>query len=109
MSTKSLAWGMFGPWHRRDRTTATVAGRVTARISSRAGRPAAAARMDKRLYLGAGLAAAAIVLLLAYVFSINQSAAKGYEITQQKNKLDALIEDNKKLLVRTAEVGSIVQ
>lgn len=60
-------------------------------------------------YLAAGLVVATVAMFILYIFGINQSAAKGYEITKQRNELTQLIEENKKLLVRLAEVGSIVQ
>jgi hypothetical protein len=60
-------------------------------------------------WLSALLVVATAGMLLAYVFGINQSAAKGYEIKKQQSKLNQLVEQNKKLMVRAAEMGSIVQ
>jgi hypothetical protein len=50
-----------------------------------------------------------VVTFLAYVFGINQSAAKGYEIKKQQQKLSQLKEQNEQLQVRAAEIGSMTQ
>ncbi len=116
MSTKSYTLGLLGGIaatvsDAKDNTQRSFSGsNRRAVVMARSGSPSIAlSRIDTRLYLGVGLAAAVALMFLVYVFGINQSAAKGYEITRQKAELNALIEENKKLLVRTAEIGSIVQ
>ena len=78
-------------------------------VMARPGAVRSRTRGEARTNLAIALAGAIAVLSLAYIFGINQSAAKGYEVTAQKNKLNTLVEDNKKLLVRTAQAGSVSQ
>ena len=122
MSTKSLAWGLFGgvpsvrsetkeaPGHAAPRRAIVMdrPGAARSRSLTRS-RPLALLRGETRTKLAIALAVGVVLLSLAYIFGINQSAAKGYEVTAQKNKLNTLIEDNKKLLVRTAQAGSVSQ
>jgi hypothetical protein len=114
MSTKSLAWPLplFGRNTSASRSTNITPHRTA--VLARASRPLRRSRFANLSanffqYLAGALVVATAVMLVLYVFGINQSAAKGYEITKQRNKLNALMEDNKKLLVRTAEAGSILQ
>jgi hypothetical protein len=118
MSAKSITLGLFGGLSGTASDNAGArrpsAGNrqaiILPRTSARpAGRSAAWAQADTKLYVGAALALAVAAMFLAYVFGINQSAAKGYEIAKQKNKLNTLIEENKKLTVRRAEIGSTLQ
>ncbi len=66
-------------------------------------------RSDIKTWATVGLSLTTGVLLLAYIFGINQSAAKGYEIKKQQTKLDQSREENKKLNVRLAEASSLTQ
>lgn len=116
MSTKALS-ALLGGWPKINNDTPNA--RPTNRAAIVLPRGQTSSRSISRswslpngqtqAYAAVALSLAIAVLFVAYVFGINQSAAKGYEITKQKNKLNTLIEENKKLLVRTSEVGSILQ
>jgi len=47
-------------------------------------------------------------LLFAYVYGVNQYAAKGYEITQQQNRLKNLNDANKTVNLKISEATSMV-
>jgi hypothetical protein len=61
--------------------------------------------------VGAGyfLFSLCIILLVVHFFGVNQYAAKGYEIKSVQSKIATLNEQNKKLVLRTAEVGSLLE
>jgi hypothetical protein len=122
MSTKSLTWGLFGTGGASVRDETKESSRAAHPLNRKAmvlSRPGTRSRSsahgiswsrgELKTRLALALAGAVVVLSLLYVFGINQSAAKGYEITAQKNRLNTLMEDNKKLLVRTAQAGSVRQ
>ena len=96
MTTRALALPGFFTGSPRVKTES--------RVRRRAASPA-----DIKYYLAVGLAVLATVMLMAYIFGINQSAAKGYEISKAKAKLSLLQEENQKLQIRLAEAGSIAQ
>jgi hypothetical protein len=113
MSTKSFTFGLFAGLPKITRETKAL-GPAGARSAIVLTRPSARSRAGIKLNLNRNTAALGLIvltagMLVAYIFGINQSAAKGYEVTREKNKLNLLAEENKKLLVRLAEVGSIVQ
>ena len=58
-------------------------------------------------YIGVGLAFCLIISSITYVFGINSNAATGYEIKNQQKQVEKLQTENKKLLVKTAELNSI--
>ncbi len=110
MSTKSLAWNLLGGLPKKAAETTARRPVPHARpITRGTARTQPWSRQQTRIYFGLLLGLATILMLVAYIFGINRSAAKGYEITKQKNQLNALVEDNKKLIVRAAEIGSILQ
>jgi hypothetical protein len=121
MSTKSLAlgnlWGglplVRSVLKEESRKSPLVVRRGSAvtlpRMQAKSKRSFGLSLSGAKSWLSALLVVATAGMLLAYVFGINQSAAKGYEIKKQQSKLNQLVEQNKKLMVRAAEMGSIVQ
>ncbi len=59
-------------------------------------------------WLSVGLIAANAVLLMSYIYGVNDFAAKGYEIKTLQTKLAALNEDNKKINLKVSEASSMV-
>lgn len=113
MSSKSIPFGWLGALPKIASETKTPS-RSLNRSTIVLGKSATRRSFSWKFSLNKETASIGLVvvtagMLVAYVFGINQSAAKGYEVTREKNKLNELVEDNRKLLVRVAEVGSIVQ
>ncbi len=50
-----------------------------------------------------------IALAVVYFLGVNQNAAKGYEFKKVTFKINQLTEENKKLIVKISEVGSILE
>ena len=50
-----------------------------------------------------------LTISIVYVLGVNSYASTGYEIQQEQVRLNKLQEENKKLMVKAAEVGSISQ
>lgn len=62
-----------------------------------------------RGYVPAILLFGNIALAIVYFFGVNQNAAKGYELKKVTAKLNQFTDENKKLIVKTAEMGSILE
>ena len=62
-----------------------------------------------RSWFGLSLAVGIGVLSVAYVLGVNGYTATGYVIQKEQQNITQLQEEHKKLLVKTAEVGSIAQ
>lgn len=61
-----------------------------------------------RFVMAAVLIAANALLLMGYIYGVNESASSGYEIKTLQNKLSDLSADNKKLNLKVAEASSMV-
>lgn len=59
-------------------------------------------------WLAVGLIAANTVLLMSYIYGVNDFASKGYEIKALQTKLNNLNEDNKKINLKISEATSMV-
>lgn len=72
-------------------------------------RPAVMARREPwKLWLAYGLVVANIALALASIISVNYYTASGYKLSQLQTQVDKLNDQNKKLMVKTTELGSVV-
>ena len=61
-----------------------------------------------RLWLSVGLIAANAVMLMSYIYGVNDSASKGYEIKSLQKRLAVLSEENKKISLKVSEASSMV-
>ncbi len=61
-----------------------------------------------RFWLAAGLIAANSVLLLSYVYGVNDFTSTGFEIKTLQGKLGNMDEANKKLNLKISEASSMV-
>lgn len=68
----------------------------------------ASADTSLRFWLATGLIAANAVLLLSYIYGVNDFASKGYEIKALQTKLSQLNDDNKKINLKISEATSMV-
>ncbi len=83
----------------------------TAAASRRAGglRGLLSTRTPWQVWVGYGLVSVNIALVLADIIGVNYYAAEGYVLRELQTKVATLNEQNKKLIVKTTEVGSVVQ
>lgn len=61
-----------------------------------------------RFYFAVGLIAFNAILLMSYVYGVNQYATAGYEIRTLQKKVSSLTEDNRKVSFKVSEAGSMV-
>lgn len=61
-----------------------------------------------RFWLAAALIAANMVLLMSYIYGVNDFANKGYEIKALQNQLATLTDANKKINLTVSEATSMV-
>ena len=61
-----------------------------------------------RFWLSVGLIAANTVLLMSYIYGVNESASKGYHIQSLQKTLAALNLDNKQVSLKVATASSMV-
>jgi hypothetical protein len=61
-----------------------------------------------RAWLGIGLVAANAVLLLSYIYGVNQFASQGYQISVLQKRINTLSADNKQLNLKIAQATSMV-
>ena len=61
-----------------------------------------------RFYLAIGLIAANLVLLMSYIYGVNDYASKGYQIKALQKRLSVLNDDNKKVNLKVSEASSMV-
>ena len=62
-----------------------------------------------RLYLAIGLIAVNTLLLMSYIYGVNQYANTGYQIAVLQKKLSALNDSNKAINLQVSEATSMVQ
>jgi hypothetical protein len=61
-----------------------------------------------KYWLSVGLIAANVILLMSYIYGVNDYTNKGYEIKTLQKKLSALTEDNKKINLKVSQATSMV-
>lgn len=61
-----------------------------------------------RIWLSAALIAANGLLLMSYIYGVNEFASQGYQIKTLQAQIAALGEDNKKITLKVSEAGSMV-
>lgn len=69
---------------------------------------AAGWQVNWRGTLAAGLAVLNVILLLSYVYGVNQYATAGFEIKTLQKKVDDLNEDNRKISLKVSEANSMI-
>lgn len=93
-------------------TSATFANFFPARQQKTKSRTYTASRTvsgveTKKLWLGTSLAVVIIVMSIAHLFSVNYNVGIGYNISTAQKKVAALKEENKRLMLKSSETGSI--
>ncbi len=95
-------------WRRGGRSAFHLAARSA--LGRRAGHSRIfAAQSPWRLRLAYALVAVNIALVLASIVSVNDYAAGGYVLSELQTNIDKLSEQNKKLMVKSTELGSVVE
>lgn len=61
----------------------------------------------KKIWTGYALALGIVVLFAVHLVSVNYNVGTGYQISKVQNKLAALSEENKRLMLKSSETGSI--
>ncbi len=61
-----------------------------------------------KYYFALALIASNAILLMSYVYGVNQYTSAGYEIKSLEKKVGALNEDNKKVSLKVSEASSMV-
>ncbi|MDR3643200.1 MAG: hypothetical protein P4L74_06270 [Candidatus Doudnabacteria bacterium] len=61
-----------------------------------------------RVWLSAALVSLNVLLLLSYIYGVNQFASQGYEITALQTRLTGLNTSNKQLNLKIAQAASMV-
>lgn len=61
-----------------------------------------------RFFASVALITASVVLLMSYIYGVNNFSAKGYEIKALQKSVTALSEENKKINLKISEAGSMV-
>jgi len=69
--------------------------------------PVSRTGQNLRLRTGYALAFAILMLFVVHLFSINYNVSTGYNISKLQKHIDGLKEENKRLMLRSSEVGSI--
>ena len=61
-----------------------------------------------RFYFAVALVASNAVLLMSYIYGVNDYANKGYEIKAIQNQVNTLTEDNRKINLKVSQASSMV-
>src|SRR5581483_7069314 len=85
------------------------AGKPQSFSKTKPGLVAKATPANSNYYLALTLIAACALLLLSYIYGVNDFASKGYQIKVLQAKVSALNEDNTKINLKVSEAGSMVQ
>ena len=78
------------------------------KIQTRNFQAAVMPKSDLRFYFAVGLIALNVMLLMSYVYGVNQYSSVGYEIKSLQKRLSVLTEDNRKISLKVSEAGSMV-
>ncbi len=99
------------PLRQETHRPAITKSRVRTSSLSRATRSVSliATAQSNRNWVGLSLAVGVVGLSIFYMFGVNGNVATGYEMHRAQVKLEKAQLENKRLMVKTAEVGSMTQ
>lgn len=71
-------------------------------------RSATVVNFNFRFLLAIGLVSANVVLLMSYIYGVNDFASQGYQITQLQKRISILTDENKIATLKNSEAKSMV-
>ncbi len=69
---------------------------------------AGSVKLNFRFWLSVGLISANVVLLMSYVYGVNDFASQGYQITQLQKRISVLTDSNRVATLKNSEAKSMV-